>query len=97
MQIGARYNARDIAAHLVLYAALAFALARALRFRRVTIGRAVLGAIIAATVFGVLDEWHQAFIPGRGPSLADAITDGVGATFGALAYRLVRASQHSRP
>lgn len=36
-----------------------------------------------ATLYGVVDELHQSFVPGRSPSLGDVIADGVGAMAGA--------------
>lgn len=36
-------------------------------------------AIGIATLFGVLDEYHQSFVPGRTPDFKDMITDFLGA------------------
>jgi VanZ family protein len=44
--------------------------------------RAVLAWLLAAA-FGVLDEWHQAFTPGRSARLEDALVDAAAAA-GAL-------------
>jgi VanZ family protein len=33
--------------------------------------RAAIWAIVAASVFGATDEWHQSFVPGRSPEFAD--------------------------
>lgn len=68
-------------AHFVLYCGLGFLTV----FSVVSIKyRAFISYIIAwlaASLYGVLDEWHQTFVPGRGPSLADIRLD----TFSALA------------
>lgn len=39
-------------------------------------------AFAVATLYGVSDEWHQSFIPGRHPDIVDIITDATGAAAG---------------
>ena len=39
---------------------------------------------------GVLDEYHQSFVPGRSVSLEDICADVVGGTCGIAVYALVR-------
>jgi len=41
---------------------------------------------LATTLYGLSDEFHQSFVPGRYPSLGDIVADGVG---GFLAVVLV--------
>lgn len=50
--------------------------------------RAVGWALIAASVFGATDEWHQAFVPGRAPDLDDWIADSLGAALAVTLYTL---------
>ncbi len=45
-------------------------------------GRPVVSAL-AAVAYGVSDEVHQLFVPGRTADLADLMADAVGATVGA--------------
>ena len=33
-------------------------------------------------VYGLVDEWHQSFVPGRSPSLGDALADLMGTVAG---------------
>lgn len=33
-------------------------------------------------LYGLSDEWHQSFVPGRTPSLADLVADAIGITLG---------------
>ena len=40
-------------------------------------------AVLLAVGYGVTDEWHQSFVPGRTPELRDLLADAVGSTFGA--------------
>lgn len=51
--------------------------------------RRALVAVGLAIAYGVTDEVHQAFVPGRSPDIADVVADGVGA---AIAVGLMRAS-----
>jgi len=38
---------------------------------------------------GLLDEFHQSFVPGRNRDLWDAVTDAVGIAVGILVFRLI--------
>lgn len=42
-------------------------------------GRAAVGALLVVSAYGASDEWHQSFVPGRAPELADWIADTAGA------------------
>ena len=77
-------NVYDKFAHAVSYAVLAWLLWRALRQRYPP--SAVLWATCAglAIAYGISDEFHQAFVPGRTPSVADLAADGVGAVAATL-------------
>ncbi|MPY86648.1 MAG: teicoplanin resistance protein VanZ [Luteitalea sp.] len=75
----------DKYAHAIVYAVLAALTARALAsgaWRGVTWGYACLATILA-TLYGVSDEIHQAFVPGRHPSWGDVMADALGALVGA--------------
>jgi VanZ family protein len=78
----------DKSLHGLAYAVLGVLLVRALSggdWARVT-GRVVFVAIVLATAYGITDELHQAFVPGRSPDPRDVVADAVGATIGALGY-----------
>ena len=45
-------------------------------------------ALLVAVTAGSLDEFHQTFVPSRGPSLRDVLIDTVGAIFFQLAIAL---------
>lgn len=51
-------------------------------------GVLVLGAIALASAYGVTDEFHQLFVPGRFCDPADWLTDTLGATVGAVGAML---------
>jgi VanZ family protein len=78
--------------HFTIYSVFAFLLTRQIS-EDTTRWRAVAGAIVVAAAFGVVDEWHQGFIPGRSPELADWIADATGAAFGAVACALLLLSR----
>ncbi|NPU83034.1 MAG: VanZ family protein [Syntrophaceae bacterium] len=52
--------------------------------------RALLLAVLTGTLYGLSDEWHQSFIPGRDSSLLDAVSDGLGCSMAALLYEPFR-------
>jgi VanZ family protein len=47
-------------------------------------------AILLTIGYGVLDEWHQYYVPGRYASLSDLLFDAVGAIVGVILYRVWR-------
>jgi hypothetical protein len=73
----------DKSGHALGYGILGAVLLRALaggRLRGVTWMRAA-AAVALATLYGVSDEFHQAFVPGRTPDRFDVLADGLGAAF----------------
>lgn len=75
----------DKSGHSIGYALLAFLLVRAFahgRLRDVTWPRVAV-AIVVATLYGVSDEFHQLFVPGRSADRYDVLADCAGATLGA--------------
>jgi VanZ family protein len=44
-------------------------------------------ATLMATVYGVMDEWHQSYVPGRSSDPLDLVADFVGALLATLAVR----------
>lgn len=69
-------------AHFVEYAVLAGLIVFAMSPRKTLAVRIVI-AVLLATAFGVMDELHQSFTPGRTPDVMDVVVDSVGATLGA--------------
>lgn len=76
----------DKLAHFVAYGLLGGLIVRALFFRMPERRTALLfiGAVLA-TLYGISDEFHQSFVPGRDASAADAAADCAGAIFGSAA------------
>jgi VanZ family protein len=77
-------------AHMVEYAVLAALLWRASRGTWVLRpGLLFFFSFSLAVLYAASDEWHQSFVPGRGPSAVDVLIDGVGA-FSACLFLLFR-------
>lgn len=78
-------GAPDYIAHGVGYAGLGALLVRALTAGRLSaMSRpVVLTATLIAGVYGMTDEFHQSFVPGRNPSVSDLAADTLGALVGA--------------
>jgi VanZ family protein len=73
-------------AHFFFYAVLALLLNWAL-------GNGVVGLTLAfglALLYGVSDEFHQSFVPGRVPDLLDLVSDGLGAALALAAWWVLR-------
>jgi len=66
-------------AHVFVYAVLATLIYRALRKEGVTLSKAGYLAIILCAFYGLTDEFHQGFTPGREPHLRDVGFDTIGA------------------
>lgn len=71
----------DKIAHFLIYAVLCALLARALRLEPSALlrRRALVLAVACAVLYGVSDEWHQSFVPGRQPDVMDLAADALGA------------------
>lgn len=89
----------DKSGHGIGYGLLGAALLRALaggRLRGVTWRGAAL-TILLATAYGVSDEFHQSFVPGRTPDVMDVLADGTGAAAAVAAAGAARAWGILRP
>lgn len=87
----------DKALHILEYAALGFLLARALNGSApdVSFGKLVFISFIIGTFYGLTDELHQQFIPGRIASILDLAADSAGSFLGAFVFiqRLKKAAE----
>jgi len=72
------------AAHFVVYFALAFCVAHSLKFYIHRANALFLWAWGIASIYGITDEIHQYFVPGRVPALLDVVINSVGAAAGAV-------------
>ena len=95
-------GAPDWFGHGVGYAILGGLLLRALSGgRRAGVTAAVaLAAVACSALYGVSDEWHQSFVPGRSPALGDVVADVAGAALAVVlgwAWARLAASLSVRP
>lgn len=76
--------------HLAEYGLFGILLARAIRGTspNIKLKKLYLLAAMIALFYGISDEFHQAFVPGRNVSGWDVLTDGIGGFLGALFIRL---------
>lgn len=89
-------SAPDYLLHGGAYALLAFLLSWAAQGRirpAPARPRQLVAIFIFATLYGISDEWHQSFVPGRTPELHDVIADAAGA---ALALSLTWVARDRR-
>jgi len=83
----------DKLAHGVIFALLAWAIGVA---SGLSDWQRLILAFFGSLLVGVLDEWHQAYLPGRQAGWPDLIADVVGSTVGTalLAIERIRRNQH---
>ena len=49
-----------------------------------------LWLILLGSLYGIIDELHQSFVPGRSADVWDVVADILGVATGVLVYRLIR-------
>jgi len=79
----------DKSMHLLLFGILAYFIVSFLaEYKKIKWRNIFWIAILFCYFFGITDEWHQGFIPGRGVSYWDLVFNLIGAIFGFIVYRL---------
>lgn len=91
----------DTSWHTAGYLGLALVTCRALAggFGRVLTPRMALVAFAIVVGYGVTDEWHQSFVPGRTPDVGDIAADALGACMGTAvswAWGILRQTRERR-
>ena len=75
--------------HTVAYMPLGFLFY--MSFIKSGFGRYVFAfAMLLTVLYGVTDEFHQAFVPGRYASVGDVMADSIGALLGCLGANFIR-------
>lgn len=84
----------SVVGHVVEYSVLSGLIFFAV-WRTTTLGatRIFLTAVILAGLYGISDEFHQAFVPGRNPDPADLVVDIVAAALAAALGVLLLSSR----
>lgn len=83
-------------AHMLVYGLLAWFYQRALFMRATGSRRTRWVSLLLAILYGLSDEIHQRFVPGRNGRLVDVVIDGVGAG-GAMLLDWWRTRRLARP
>ncbi len=86
-EIGIDYE--DKLEHAIAYAFFAVLICRALYFQQTYLfwQRNHLSlSFVLGTLYGISDEFHQSFVPGRTADVYDAIADGVGCIIGVYIF-----------
>lgn len=86
------FTVSDKIQHYGAYAVLAFLLSMALFIQekfKLAKDRFVTFSVIIATVYGLLDEIHQIFVPGRSADPFDLFADFIGALTGGVTFYFV--------
>lgn len=78
------YEHIAVVEHMVEYAILCFLLSISLTDNPVINKKTLLFAVVIASLYGVSDEFHQLFVPGRVASIYDVFADCVGSVLGAV-------------
>ena len=79
-------------AHFIAYLILGFLVSHAMKREAYTAIAWKRGgaSLLFCVVYAISDEFHQLFVPGRGPLLKDVLIDGSGAAIGIILYMSVR-------
>jgi VanZ family protein len=59
-------------------------------------GLMVTLSILSSFLYGISDELHQYYVPGRNSDLMDVLADLLGSVFGVLLYQLIRAHRYNQ-
>ena len=76
-------------AHMSIYLVLGFFVANAFVRSGCRLRTAMFAAVAVTFLYGVTDEFHQLFVPGRSCQFSDMLIDGTGGAIGVLIYRIV--------
>jgi VanZ family protein len=87
---------QDKLLHLLEYAALAALLVPGLRLAGVSVRAALLAALVMASLYGLTDEFHQSFVPGRDADVLDWVADTTGGAIGAIGASVLLALRAPR-
>ena len=82
----------DLVAHVIAYAALGVTVCFALKddFRKSQPLKACVFTVAFCTLYGISDEFHQYFVPGRFVSILDVCADTFGGVLASVTWLFVR-------
>lgn len=76
--------------HVVEYSILAVLVARALLVTHKNVIWVGIVTVFVCSLYGVSDEFHQSFVPGRDASVGDILADVIGSCLGAIGFIIIR-------
>ena len=93
LAVPAFFPAMDKFIHAAEYAVLGGLWVRALSqsWRALPASRVLVSTVLFVTLYGISDEWHQAYMPGRTPEIADVLADTAGGALGSLGFLCYKA------
>ena len=84
------FSHQDKLFHAGAYFVMAGFALRTFRYHTVSLPKLVINSLIFCSLYGMSDEWHQSFVPGRMSDVADWAADTVGAMLFLGLYYLYR-------
>jgi VanZ family protein len=78
---------QHLLAYFVLSAVLGLWFSR--EFWQTGRSRALIISLVIASLYGIIDEFHQSFVPGRNANIWDWLADTLGAVLGVFALMLL--------
>ena len=83
---------QDVVYHFSAYLALSFFFSRALNKTKTTLSLAeiFIFAVVFTLIYGISDEFHQAFVPNRSVSVLDIMIDTLGGLTGSSIFLWLR-------
>lgn len=84
VDVPALFPQQDKVVHFICYGILGLLLANALQLRK-----RYWIALLLASMYGITDEFHQYFVPGRSTDMLDWLADTAGAAAGAYFFAFV--------
>lgn len=75
------------AAHFTVYLILGILTSQALLVSGMSRKQQLIYAFLISVLYAASDEFHQSFVPGRGPSIRDVAIDSAGAAVGIALYQ----------
>ncbi len=83
--------------HMGTYAVLGLLYLLSIKdWRRRLTWKTVALITLGTTLYGISDEYHQSFVPGRYPDVADVIADGMGGFLAAFSARYFMGGKGAR-
>jgi VanZ family protein len=99
LAVPAFFPVMDKFIHTAEYAVLGGLWVRAMSqsWRALPTSRVLVSAVLFVALHGISDEWHQAYVPGRSPEIADVLADTAGGVLGSLGFLWFRHRYHKTP